>query len=225
MLAASASSWAQTTPAPVVEHSLSLVVVKEKAEAAQGKDAFQTRRTSIGRGTQDLRDIPQSVTVLTEKLIDDARLDTLKEALHYTAGITFSATENGTDQDIRIRGFPAATAGDLLIDGMRDPSQYERDTFNLERVEVVRGSASMLFGRGSTGGVIDQTDVVGSVGTDGPAAQRGRLQQAHRRGQRAAHQRDGHQGRQPGRQVPAQRHRTHLQLGHRQAQRVQRRLL
>ncbi|WP_427911833.1 TonB-dependent receptor plug domain-containing protein [Ramlibacter sp. MMS24-I3-19] len=91
MLAASVSSWAQGSPAPVVEQSLSPVVVKEKVEPAQGKDTLQTRRTNIGKGTQDLRDIPQSVTVLTEKLIDDARLDTLKEALHYTAGITFSA--------------------------------------------------------------------------------------------------------------------------------------
>ncbi|MFL6693365.1 MAG: TonB-dependent receptor, partial [Ramlibacter sp.] len=178
MLAASVSSWAQgTSSPPVVETTLNPVVVKEKAEALQGKDAFQTRRTNIGKGTQDLRDIPQSVTVLTEKMMDDARLETLKEALHYTAGITFSATENGTDQDIRIRGFPAATSGDLLIDGMRDPSQYERDTFNLDRIEVMRGSASMLFGRGSTGGVInqvtkkpllaDQTDLVGGVGSDG----------------------------------------------------------
>jgi catecholate siderophore receptor len=178
MLAASVGSWAQATPAAEgAEKNLAPVIVKEKAEAAQGKDALQTRRTNIGKGTQDLRDIPQSVTVMTEKLIDDARLDTLKEALHYTAGITFSATENGTDQDIRIRGFPAATTGDLMIDGMRDPSQYERDTFNLERIEVMRGSASMLFGRGSTGGVInqvtkkpllaDQTDVMFSAGTDG----------------------------------------------------------
>jgi len=177
MLAASVSSWAQTAPAPRAESNLAPVTVKEKAEAAQGKDQLQTTKSSIGKGTQELRDIPNSVTVMTEKLIDDAKLDTLKEALHYTAGITFAATENGTDQDIRIRGFPVATTGDLLIDGMRDPSQYDRDTFNLERIEVMRGSASMLFGRGSTGGIInqvtkkpllaDQSDVVGTVGSDG----------------------------------------------------------
>jgi catecholate siderophore receptor len=39
---------------------------------------------------------------------------------------------------------------------MRDIAQYNRDTFNLERIEVLRGSASMLFGRGSTGGVVNQ---------------------------------------------------------------------
>ncbi|MGE0800376.1 MAG: TonB-dependent receptor, partial [Lautropia sp.] len=63
----------------------------------------------------------------------------------------------------------------LLIDGMKDPSQYDRDSFNYDRIEVMRGSASMLFGRGSTGGVInqvtkkpalvDQSDVVTTIGT------------------------------------------------------------
>ncbi len=143
------------------------------------KDANSLRATTttIGKSQQDIRDIPQSVTVVTEKMIEDLKLNSLKDALHYTAGISFSATENGTDQEIRLRGFPIATTGDLMIDGMRDPSQYERDTFDFERVEVMRGSASMLFGRGSTGGVVnqvtkkpellDQTDVLGSIGSRG----------------------------------------------------------
>lgn len=172
MLAASVSSWAQS--AQNQTPTLGTVTVTAPREV-QGKDAVQTKRTTIGKGEQDIRDIPQSITVMTEKLIDDVKLDSLKQALHYTAGITFAATENGTDQDIRLRGFPIASTGDLLIDGMRDPSQYDRDTFNLDRIEVMRGSASMLFGRGSTGGVVnqvtkkpmlaDQSDVVGTVGT------------------------------------------------------------
>jgi catecholate siderophore receptor len=176
MLAASVSSWAQTPPATVQGGTLGTVTVTEQAEA-QGKDQVQTKKTNIGKGTQEIRDIPQSINVITEKLIDDVKLDTLRDALHYSAGITFAATENGTDQDIRLRGFPVATVGDLLIDGMRDPSQYDRDTFNLERIEVLRGSASMIFGRGSTGGVInqvtkkpmlaDQTDVEATVGSRG----------------------------------------------------------
>ncbi|MEJ7685568.1 MAG: TonB-dependent receptor [Variovorax sp.] len=156
--------------------TLETVTVTGEAEY-QGRDQVQTRKTNIGKGSQEIRDIPQSINVITEKLIDDVKLDTLKDALHYSAGITFAATENGTDQDIRLRGFPVATVGDLLIDGMRDPSQYDRDTFNLDRIEVLRGSASMIFGRGSTGGVInqvskkpllsDQTDVVGTIGSRG----------------------------------------------------------
>lgn len=158
MLAASVSAWAQSGAAPETPagQTLSTVTVKEKAEAPEGKEALQTKQTTIGKGKQDIRDIPQSISVMTEKLIDDRKLDTLKEALHHTAGITFAATENGTDQDIRLRGFPVATVGDLLIDGMRDPSQYDRDTFNYDRIEIMRGAASMVFGRGSTGGVINQ---------------------------------------------------------------------
>ena len=141
----------------------------------RSKDNLQATKTSIGKGRQDIRDIPQSVTVMTEKLIDDVKLETLKQALHYSAGITFAATENGTDQDIRMRGFPVATTGDLLIDGMKDPSQYDRDSFNYDRIEVMRGAASMLFGRGSTGGVVNQvtkkpqlvdlTEVITTFGT------------------------------------------------------------
>lgn len=151
--------------------------VRGEAERPASKESVRTTTTSIGKGKQAIRDIPQSVTVMTEKLIDDVQLHTLKEALHYTAGITFAATENGTDQDIRLRGFPVATTGDLLIDGMRDPSQYDRDTFNYDRIEVMRGSASMVFGRGSTGGVINQVtkqpflinqnEVTATVGNDG----------------------------------------------------------
>lgn len=141
------------------------------------KDQLRTTTTTLGKGRQEIRDIPQSLTVVTEKLLDDAKLDTLRQALHYTAGITFAATENGTDQDIRMRGFPIASTGDLLIDGMKDPSQYDRDSFNLDRIEVLRGSASMLFGRGSTGGVVNQVnkqpmlinshELVTTVGTGG----------------------------------------------------------
>ena len=176
MLAASVSSWAQTAPA-ASGTTLPTVTVKEKAEAPEGKDALLTKKTNIGKGTQDIRDIPQSISVITGKLIEDRKVDTLKEALHMTAGITFAATENGTDQDIRLRGFPVATVGDLLIDGMRDPSQYDRDAFNYDRIEIMRGSASMVFGRGSTGGVINQVtkqpflstqhDVQATVGSKG----------------------------------------------------------
>jgi len=143
-------------PSPGEAKSLKQVTVTEKADEVQGKDSLQTTRTGVGKGNQDIRDIPQSISVMTEKLLDDRKIDTLKQALHHTAGISFAATENGTDQDIRLRGFPIASTGDLFVDGMRDPSQYDRDVFNYDRIEVMRGSASMLFGRGSTGGIVNQ---------------------------------------------------------------------
>ena len=133
-----------------------LPTVKAKAaKESEGKDGLQATETQIGKGKQELRDIPQSVTVVTEKLIDDRNLDTMKDTLKLTAGISFLAAEGG-EEDIRLRGFPLQATGDVFVDGMRDPAFYERDTFNYDRLEVLRGSASMLFGRGSTGGAVNQ---------------------------------------------------------------------
>ena len=171
----------------------------------RGKDAYRATETRIGKGKQELRDIPQSVTVVTEKLIDDRNLDTLKEALKNTAGISFLAAEGG-EEDIRLRGFSLQATGDIFVDGMRDPAFYERDTFNLDRLEVLRGSASMLFGRGSTGGavnqvskvprLIDEHEVDVTVGSHDYRARDGRLQPQDRRERGPAPERDGHQGRQ-----------------------------
>ncbi len=160
MFAASAGALAQTPPAATLENrTLAPVTVREKAEAPEGKEALRATTTTIGRGTQALRDIPQSVTVVTEKLIDDRNLDTVKDVLRNTAGISFLAAEGG-EEDIRLRGFSLAGTGDIFLDGMRDPAFYDRDTFNSDRIEVLRGSASMLFGRGSTGGAVNQVSKV-----------------------------------------------------------------
>jgi len=152
------TAMAQQAPAEAAK-TLAPVIVKEKAEAATGKDTVRATTTTIGKGKQELRDIPQSVTVVTEKLIDDRNLDNLKDVLRNTAGVTFQAAEGG-EEDIRLRGFSLATTGDLFIDGMRDPAFYDRDTFNNDRIELLRGSASMLFGRGSTGGAVNQVSKV-----------------------------------------------------------------
>ncbi len=154
LLGGSMSAMAQQAEDAEVK-TLKPVVITEKAEAPEGKDSVRATTTSIGKGKQDLRDIPQSITVVTEKLMDDRNLDSLKQVLHNTAGVTFQAAEGG-EEDIRLRGFSLATTGDIFLDGMRDPAFYDRDTFNNDRIEVLRGSASMLFGHGSTGGVVNQ---------------------------------------------------------------------
>lgn len=146
---------AQPTAAPKDEPTLRPVVVKEAASAPLGKDSVRATTTTVGRGNQAIRDVPQSLTVVTEKLIDDRNLDTLRDVLHSAAGATFLAAEGG-EEDIRLRGFSLATTGDIFLDGMRDAAFYDRDTFNLDRADIPRGSASMLFGRGSTGGVVNQ---------------------------------------------------------------------
>lgn len=157
-LAASLGAQAQSGALPEEKkdaQKLKPVVVEEKAEQPQGKDAIRATSTTSFKGNQDLRDIPQSVTVVTEKLINDRKLDTFKEALNNTAGVTFLAAEGG-EEDIRLRGFSLAATGDIFLDGIRDAPFYDRDTFNVDRIDLLRGSASMLFGRGSTGGVANQ---------------------------------------------------------------------
>ena len=154
LLAGSISGMAQQA-APAAAKALPTVTVTDKAEAPEGKDALRATTTTIGKGNQQLRDIPQGVTVVTEKLMDDRNLNTLREVLHNTAGVTFQAAEGG-EEDIRLRGFSLAGSGDIFIDGMRDAAFYDRDTFDFDRVELLRGSASMLFGHGSTGGLVNQ---------------------------------------------------------------------
>ncbi len=151
--AAAAASAPSSSQGTKPETTLRAISVKGQAET----DANSVRATtsSIGKGNQDLRDIPQSVTVLTQKLLEDRRVDTLKEALHQTAGVSFLAAEGG-EEDVRLRGFSLAASGDIYVDSLRDPAFYERDTFSYDRIELLRGSASMLFGRGSTGGVVNQ---------------------------------------------------------------------
>ncbi len=143
------------TPAPA---ETVMPVVRASSSAItepSARDNVQATTTRIGKARQELRDLPQSLTVVTEKLIDDRNLDTLKDALRNTAGISFMAAEGG-EEDIRLRGFSLQSTGDIFVDGIRDPAFYDRDSFNWDRLEVLRGSASMLFGRGSTGGAANQ---------------------------------------------------------------------
>jgi len=156
--AAAAAADGNTDTGAGAGATATLPVVRARASAERpGKDSVQATTTRIGKGTQALRDVPQSITVVTERLIDDRNIDTLKEALHNTAGISFQAAEGG-EEDIRLRGFSLQASGDIFADGLRDPAFYERDTFNYDRLEVLRGSASMLFGRGSTGGAVNQVN-------------------------------------------------------------------
>ena len=149
-----------------------VTVTDTRDRAAQ---TYQSGVTSVGKMPVPAKDISQSLTVINEKLMYDQGKDSFKSAFENVAGITFEAGEGGRVGDnIRLRGF--SVAGDIYLDGMRDIAQYNRDVFNTERVEVLRGAASMLFGRGSTGGIVNQVskqprpitgyEVNGTVGTN-----------------------------------------------------------
>ena len=110
---------------------------------------------SLQRVGPDLMDVPQSVIVINKALMQSQGATSLTSAVRNIPGVTIGAAEGGQiGNNINLNGFSART--DLYIDGMRDPGQYYRDTFALEQIEILMGPSSMLFGRGSTGGVINQ---------------------------------------------------------------------
>lgn len=152
------------------------VLPEVKVQAPPTHDDYAPALSTVGSKTPTaIRDIPQSVTVINRAVLDAQGVTSLTDAVHNVPGITLGGAEGGQiGNNINLRGFSART--DLYLDGMRDRGQYYRDTFYLESVEVLKGPSSMLFGRGSTGGVINQvsklpslrdhSQVSATVGTD-----------------------------------------------------------
>lgn len=134
------------------EATLAPVTVTATGEASDG---YRASRTRVGKVEQDPHDVPQAITTVTRSLLDEQDANTLREALRNVSGLTFNAAEGGRSGDnMMLRGF--YTFGDIYLDGIRDTAQYNREVFNLEQVDVLRGAAAMLFGRGQAGGVINQ---------------------------------------------------------------------
>ena len=130
------------------------------------QQGFRTESTGTATRTETpLRDIPQFINVVPQAVIQSQGSTTLVDALRNVPGITFTAAEGGTqaNQIFYMRGFPSG--GDLFVDGVRDIGEYNRDLFATESVEVLKGPSALMFGRGSTGGIINQTSKVADLGT------------------------------------------------------------
>ena len=109
--------------------------------------------------SQPLIDTPQSVAVIPQFVLQDEGVTTLRDALRNVPGISLAAGEAGAQGDnLTIRGFTARN--DIFLDGIRDFGSYYRDAFNYDQVEALEGPAGIDFGRGSTGGVINQESKV-----------------------------------------------------------------
>ena len=101
----------------------------------------------------DVRDAPQSISIIPREDHRAAGGSTLNDVLRNVSGISMAAGEGGGGpggDNLTLRGFGARN--DIFVDGIRDFASYTRDTFNVEQVEVVKGPASAQTGRGSTGG-------------------------------------------------------------------------
>src|SRR5574343_1554887 len=134
--------------------TLKEVQVRAQADGLE-INRYNVKTTKAGKFEQDVADIPQAITIVPDTLMVDQNATTLEEAMRNVPSVTFNSGEGGRIGDnINIRGF--YTFGDMYVDGIRDTAQYNRDVFNDAAIEVLRGSASMLFGRGQAGGVINQ---------------------------------------------------------------------
>jgi catecholate siderophore receptor len=112
--------------------------------------------------TEPLVDTPQTVVEIPQFILQDEQTHTLLDAVRNVPGISIAAGESGAQGDsLTIRGFTARN--DIYLDGIRDFGSYYRDGFNDEQVEVLEGPAGVQFGRGSTGGVINQESKMPAV--------------------------------------------------------------
>ncbi|MDZ4021655.1 TonB-dependent receptor [Pseudomonas sichuanensis] len=158
---------AKKSVAPVSLSMLSLLVTP--AVHAQTQDPLALPATSVTSAYEQqsykasesksalkidapLRDIPQTVNVVPESVIKDQGAQSMEDVLKNVPGVGLSNGDGQRDQ-VTIRGFSAI--GDMYIDGIRDDALYFRDLSNVERVEVIKGPAAVLYGRGSSGGLIN----------------------------------------------------------------------
>lgn len=111
------------------------------------------RGSSATKTTAPLRDIPQSINVVPQQLLRDQGARSMEDALRNVPGVALSHGDGQRDQVV-IRGYSAIS--DQFIDGVRDDALYFRDLSNIERVEVLKGPAAVLYGRGSSGGLINR---------------------------------------------------------------------
>ena len=109
--------------------------------------------TTATKTNTPLRDVPQSVSVITSELIDDQSMRSMADVTRYVPGVTMGQGEGHRDAPT-LRG--NSTTADFFVDGVRDDVQYYRDLYNSERVEVLKGPNAMIFGRGGGGGVINR---------------------------------------------------------------------
>jgi catecholate siderophore receptor len=116
-----------------------------------------TSVASIGlqQFSEPLLDTAQTVNVVPQFIMQEQAATNLRDGLRNVPGISLAAGEGGSQGDtLTIRGFNARN--DIFLDGIRDFGSYYRDAFDFEAVEVLEGPAGVEFGRGSTGGVVNQ---------------------------------------------------------------------
>ncbi|EER58514.1 TonB-dependent siderophore receptor [Acidovorax delafieldii 2AN] len=142
--------FAQTPASAAPPQALGEVTIRSSAD----DDAYSPATSSTAtKGSAPLRDVPQAVNVVPGQLLRDQGARSMEDALRNVPGVAMSHGDGQRDQVV-IRGFTAIA--DQFVDGVRDDALYFRDLADIERVEVLKGPAAVLYGRGSSGGLINR---------------------------------------------------------------------
>lgn len=144
-----AAAMAQEAPQPAAQ-------LPELSIQGAAPSPYRADSAPMPRMPMTAAEMPQTVNIVPRIVMQEQAAATVRDALRNVTGISLAAGEGGFSGDnLTLRGFSAR--GDFYIDGIRDAGQYTRDSFFLESVEVLKGPSSVMFGRGSTGGVVNQT--------------------------------------------------------------------
>lgn len=129
-------------------------VTLDSMEVVETRDSYRVERTKVATKTDTpLRNIPQSISVVTDEQIRDQNMQSMADVVRYVPGVQMAQGEGHRDAPI-LRG--NTSTADFFVDGMRDDVQYLRDLYNVDRVEVLKGPSGMIFGRGASGGLINR---------------------------------------------------------------------
>lgn len=142
-----------TEPKPI---KVPEVVVKDVRER---KDSYTVDDTSSAtRIPVPIHDTPRSIDVVTREVLDDQKVIRFSDALRNVSGVSQSNNQGGQSGQFMIRGFVSGL--NVFKNGFRDDDVFgtrtQRDVINLERIEVVKGPPSYLYGRSDPGGIINQ---------------------------------------------------------------------
>ncbi|MEN5314573.1 TonB-dependent siderophore receptor [Pseudomonas koreensis] len=131
------------------------ISAEEQAEDPRVKISNTATRTST-----PVRYVPQAIDSIKTSNVANYGTDDIGDALSGIPNVSSSADTRF--DSLRIRGFDASN--DFYLDGIRDDSQYKRDLHNVERVEVLKGPAAVLYGRGSQGGIVNRVSKMPEFG-------------------------------------------------------------
>jgi catecholate siderophore receptor len=142
-----------TSNAPARDFVLQIAAVRDEITIHAPAGYRPGPITSAMKTETALREVPQSVAVVTRALIQDQLMTSIGDAIRYVPGVSLHQGENNRDQLV-MRG--NSSSADFFLDGIRDDVQYYRDLYNLERVEILKGPNALIFGRGGAGGVVNR---------------------------------------------------------------------